>query len=125
MWIKRGFIAALLVGLAVTGWKSLQLEAALATERHAHEQTRTALDLAITEGQRWILATDAITLSAEAQKVALESCLNREAQAQTDAQARKKILNSAKPRPRLETETKQVVDDETRARIASRLNRDL
>lgn len=125
MRIELCLILALAVGLAAVGWKSLRLERELMKEQVVHAQTQTALAAALTEGQRWRTVAAEHLIVADAQKGALESCLARESQAQTDAQARKNILNSAKPRPRPETETRQVVDDETRIRAASRLNRDL
>lgn len=94
-------------------------------EQAAHARTRAELTTALVELQRWRTVAGETLMAADAQKQLAEACLAREAQSQSDANARKSILTQAKPRPRTETENRQVVDDETRARAVSRLNRGL
>lgn len=75
------------------------------------------------ERDEWRAAAEAYQKDAEAQAENARLCLDREAQAALDAAERAAILRQAKPRPRPQQE--QVVDDETRARVADRLNRPL
>ena len=66
------------------------------------------------------------------QKIAIEglqdstlACMEREAKAYEDAKQRESILSKASTRQRTQTEEKEVVDDETRKAVVSRLNRSL
>ena len=88
----------------------------LETERLNHAAT-------LKERDEWKAAAEAYQKNAEAQAENARLCLDREAQAALDAAERTAIMQQAKPRPRLEQE--QVVDDETRIRVADRLNRPL
>lgn len=94
--------------VAVSG----QLEA----ERLNHAAT-------LKERDEWKAAAEAYRKNAEAQAENARLCLDREAKAALDAAERTAIMQQAKPRPRPEQE--QVVDDETRNRVAGRLNRPL
>lgn len=104
-------------------WKARNLQTLFDLEVVAHAQTRAALEQAVQEGQRWATAAQATLEAAEAQQTVAEACLQREAEAQTDADARNAIMAQAKPRPQPEKD--KVVDDETRTRVADRLNRPL
>lgn len=75
------------------------------------------------ERDEWKAAAEAYQKNAEAQAENARTCLDREAKAARDATERAAIMKQAKPRPRPEQE--QVVDDETRTRVADRLNRPL
>lgn len=97
------------IGLVVV---SGQLEA----ERLNHAAT-------LKERDEWKAAAEAYRKDAEAQAENARTCLKREAKAALDAAERTAIMQQAKPRPRLKQE--QVVDDETRNRVAGRLNRPL
>lgn len=88
----------------------------LETERLNHAAT-------LKERDEWKAAAEAYQKNAEAQAENARLCLDREAQAALDAAERAAIMQQAKPRPRPEQE--QVVDDETRTRVADRLNRPL
>lgn len=88
----------------------------LETERLNHAAT-------LKERDEWKAAAEAYQKNAEAQAENARTCLDREAQAALNAAERAAIMKQAKPRPRPEQE--QVVDDETRNRVAGRLNRPL
>lgn len=88
----------------------------LETERLNHAAT-------LKERDEWKAAAEAYQKNAEAQAENARLCLDREAQAALNAAERAAIMQQAKPRPRPEQE--QVVDDETRIRVAGRLNRPL
>lgn len=88
----------------------------LETERLNHAAT-------LKERDEWKAAAEAYQKNAEAQAENARLCLDREAQAALNAAERAAIMQQAKPRPRPEQE--QVVDDETRNRVAGRLNRGL
>lgn len=88
----------------------------LETERLNHAAT-------LKERDEWKAAAEAYQKNAEAQAENARLCLDREAQAALNAAERAAIMKQAKPRPRPEQE--QVVDDETRNRVAGRLNRPL
>ena len=88
----------------------------LETERLNHAAT-------LKERDEWKAAAEAYQKNAEAQAENARLCLDREAQAALNAAERAAIMQQAKPRPRPEQE--QVVDDETRNRVAGRLNRPL
>lgn len=88
----------------------------LETERLNHAAT-------LKERDEWKATAEAYRKDAEAQAKNARTCLDREAKAALDAAERTAIMQQAKPRPRLEQE--QVVDDETRNRVAGRLNRPL
>lgn len=75
------------------------------------------------ERDQWRTAAEAYQKNAEAQAENARTCLDREAQAALDAAERAAIMKQAKPRPR--PEHGQMVDDETRTRVADRLNRPL
>lgn len=94
------------------------LESSLAAEKAAHAVTRQERD-------DWKARAEAAATRAEALADNARRCLEREAQAQADAAERAAIMDAARPRPRTETEKAKVVDDETRKRVADRLNRPL
>ena len=114
---------ALAAGLAL--WQVSAARLDLSREELAHARTQAELTAAHDEARRWRLAAGENLLAAEAQKTLAEACLTREAAARTDADARAAILGASKPRPRPTTEKRLVVDDETRSRAVSRLNRGL
>lgn len=88
----------------------------LETERLNHAAT-------LKERDEWKAAAEAYQKNAVAQAENARTCLDREAKAARDAAERTAIMQQVKPRPRPEQE--QVVDDETRTRVADRLNRPL
>lgn len=94
------------------------LESSLAAEKAAHAVTRQERD-------NWKAQAEAALDRAEALADTARACLTREAQARADAAERAAIMEAAQPRPRTEAETAKVVDDETRKRVADRLNRPL
>lgn len=89
-----------------------QLEA----ERLNHAST-------LKERDEWKAAAETYKKDAEAQAGNTRACLDREAKAALDAAERAAIMKQVKPQARPEQE--QVVDDETRNRVAGRLNRPL
>lgn len=90
----------------------------LNAERLNHAVTRQERD-------NWKAQTEAALARAEALADTARACLTREAQARANAAERAAIMDAARPRPRTEAETAKVVDDETRKRVADRLNRPL
>lgn len=104
------------IGLLV--WRNQYLNSELKLEKAAHETTRLKRDT-------WKAQAEAALARAEALADTARACLTREAQARADAAERAAIMEAAKPRPRTEPEKAQVVDDETRKRVAARLNRPL
>lgn len=75
------------------------------------------------ERDEWKAAARMYQQAAEAQAENARTCLDREAKAALDAAERAAIMKQVKPQARPEQE--QVVDDETRNRVAGRLNRPL
>lgn len=109
---------ALVGALAGASWAWWSIRAELETEKTAHA-------LACKERDEWQAKAKAATTRAEGLADTARACLAREAQAQADAAERAAILDAAEPRPRTHEETEQVVDNETRKRVAARLNRPL
>lgn len=97
-------------------WRLDCVNGQLEAERRDHAAT-------LKERDEWKATAEAYRKDAEAQAKNARTCLDREAKAALDAAERTAIMQQAKPRPRLEQE--QVVDDETRNRVAGRLNRPL
>lgn len=120
---KHYAVIGLLVLLAL--WRIDNLHGKLALERSEHQNTKDALAEAVKEGNGWKAAYEEAYRAVETHRQATRACLDREAEARAAEQERKAILQAAQPRPRTETENKQVVDDETRKRTADRLNRPL
>lgn len=114
-WTVYLVIAACFGGLI---WHTKTLKADLALERVSHEATRKERD-------DWKSQALAARTSAEALAASARACLDREAQAQADAEERAIIMANMKARPRTEAEQAKVVDDETRSRVVERLNRGL
>lgn len=106
-------------------WRCDNLASRLDVEMAGHVKTRTELEHAMGQVQSWTAAYLEAMDAAGAQKKLAEACLAREFAARADAETRKAILAPVKPRPRTAEEHKKVVDDETRARVADRLNRPL
>lgn len=90
----------------------------LDAERLRHEATALERD-------QWKTAAEAYRKDAEAQAENARLCLDREAKAARDAAERAAIVKQARPRARSAEEKNKVVDDETRTRVADRLNRPL
>lgn len=90
----------------------------LSAERLNHAVTRQERD-------DWKAQAEEAAMRAEALAENAYRCLEREAKARADAAERTAIMEAAKPRQRAETEKTKVVDDETRKRVADRLNRPL
>lgn len=110
-----------LAGLALCACIALcarcnHLEGKLASEKTAHEQTRSERD-------NFRLQFEQERLNAEALGDNARACLAREALAQTNARERAKIMEMAKPGAR--SENGQIIDDATRAVVIERLNRGL
>lgn len=91
-----------------------QLEA----EKIAHAATAKERD-------QWMAAAEAYRKEAIAQAENTKMCLDREAKASQEAQARAAIVKNAKPCERTAQEKNKVVDDETRHNAVLRLNRPL
>lgn len=121
--MKRAAVVAACV--LVFLWKYWALNVDYKHELDAHLQTQKQLNIALSEVRNWRMVAGETLIAAEAQKQLAEACLVRESEARADEEARKAILTPAKPRPRTVAEKQQVVDDATRARAVSRLNRGL
>lgn len=120
---KHYAVFVLLMVLAL--WKIDRLRSDLKLERSNHQNTKDALADAVEKGNGWKAAYEEAYRAAETHRQETQACLGREAEARAASQERKSILQAAQPRPRPETEKTQVVDDETRKRVADRLNRPL
>lgn len=118
-------IIALSLLLLLALWRIDNVQGSLKLEKANHKHTQESLATAIAAGKQWEAAYNEALSSAAAQGQATQACLEREAQAHEAQEERDAILQAAQPRPRTTTEQKQVVDDETRANIANRLNRPL
>ncbi len=112
------FAIGFALAAAIQYFAAQTLECSLAAERAAHAVTRQERD-------DWKVQAEAATTRAEALADNARRCLEREAQTQADAAERAAIMEAARPRPRTETEKAKGVDDETRKRVADRLNRPL
>lgn len=99
-------------------WRTQYLGSELELEKAAHKAT-------MRERDDWEAQALAARASAEALAENARACLAREVRAQADAAERAAIMAQVKPRPRTEAEQTKVVDDETRKRVADRLNRPL
>ena len=119
--IWLGILVVVFVGLLL--WRVDHLSGELKGEKTAHE--KTALKLADAEKERdgWRGSYDEAVQDIFAQRKNAQDCLDREVLARTAAAERAAIMNHAKPRPRPKQE--EVVDHETRSRVAGRLNRPL
>lgn len=119
--IWLGVLCAVFVALLL--WRVDHLSGELKGEKTAHE--KTALKLADAEKERdgWHFSYEEAVQDIFAQRKNAQDCLDREAAAQASAAERAAIMKQVKPRPRPKQE--EVVDDETRSRIAGRLNRPL
>lgn len=129
-WLVAGLTALLLACLAWAHVQGLRLDAVRAdTERKiqaeqiAHNSTRSELAKAKAEAARWADVATLARAATTTMQATAQAAMAREAQGRADATARKQILSEAKPRPRTDDETKEVVDDVTRYRAADRLNR--
>lgn len=115
-------LAFLAVGFALAAvvqyFAARGLESSLAAEKAVHAVTRQERD-------DWKAQAEEAAMRAEALAENARRCLEREAKARADAAERTAIMEAAKPRQRAETEKTKVVDDETRKRVADRLNRPL
>lgn len=117
-------VAAVLLayGLAVSGvalWRAWQLDTAQASIASLTKDLAAAqADVA-----RWEAAAKAKDVAAAAQAQLAASCLQRAAQAQTDAAAIADIMGQAKSSDIAPEQARQGVDDATRQRAADMLNR--
>lgn len=117
---------AVVVLLVLTAlWRMESLSDALMAEQEAHRETTAKLESVTAECEAWVAAYFEIKEAAEGQKDAVQACLDREAKSRKDAVERTAILSQAKPTTRPQSEQEKVVDDETRGRVADRLNRPL
>ena len=105
-----------LLALALPLWRLECVNGQLEAERRDHAAT-------LKERDEWKATAEAYRKNAEAQAENARTCLGREAKAALDAAERAAIMKQVKPQARPEQE--QVVDDETRNRVAGRLNRPL
>lgn len=132
-WIPLAAMTALL--LAACAWahvQGLRLDAARAdaarqvqTEQVAHNATRGQLAAA---GHEIVRLRSLLELARNATVIvqgSLRDALQREAEAVSAATARKQILDQMRTRVRTEAEKLEVVDDDTRRRVADRINRPL
>lgn len=118
--VVRGLLFLALAGLM---WRLDHVSGQLEAEKTARAMAEARVEEVIDESEAWVAAYWEALDEIKAQKDNAQACLDREAKARTDAAERKAILEQAKPRPRPQQE--QVVDDETRNRVAGRLNRPL
>lgn len=121
----RLFWCAVVVLVLAALWRMESLSDALTAEQEAHRETTAKLESVTTECEAWVTAYFEIKEAAEAQKDNAQACLDREAKSRKDAVERAAILLQAKPTTRPQSEQEKVVDDETRGRVADRLNRPL
>lgn len=132
-WIPLAAMTALL--LAACAWahvQGLRLDAVRAdaarqvqTEQVAHNATRGQLAAA---GHEIVRLRSLLELARNATVTvqgSLRDALQREAEAVSAATARKQILDQMRTRVRTEAEKLEVVDDDTRRRVADRINRPL
>ena len=127
-WILAGLAVALLASLAWGYAQDLRLDAVRAelfAEQSAHSVTRAALDLSLRETAELRIALAYAHNSTAAVQGSLRDALAREAEAMSAAVARKQILDQVRTRTRTEAEKQEVVDDDTRHRVADRINRPL
>ena len=120
---KRLLLLALIAVLAL--WRCSVLQGKYELEQSKHQNTKDALADAIEKGNGWKAAYEEAYTTAEDHRQATQACLEREVEERAASQERKAILQAAQPRPRTETEQTQVIDNETRKRVAARLNRPL
>lgn len=109
---------AIVFVLALLVWRIDHVNGQLEAERGSHAVTTKERD-------EWKAAAEEYRKEATAQAENARTCLDRAAKAEKDAEERTAIMQQAKPRPRLEPERGEVVDDETRRRVVGRLNRPL
>lgn len=122
----RLIVCAVVVLLVLAAlWRMESLSDAFTAEQEAHRETIAKLESITAECEAWVAAYFEIKEAAEGQKDAAQACLDREVKARKDAVERATILSQAKPTPRPQSEKEKVVDDETRGRVADRLNRPL
>lgn len=114
-------VFAVAVALTVLGFRSLRSE--LEAERAAHAATARSLSTALEANARWKRAGEVLEGQLAAQSGVAEACLKREAQAARAAKEREAILREARTEVEAATPQTGVVDNETRRRIADRLNR--
>lgn len=131
-WILAGLAVALLAALAWGYAQGLRLDAVRAdaarqitAEQAAHNATRAELTTARQEIDALSLALAYAHNSTAAVQGSLRDALAREAEAMSAAVARKQILDQVRTRTRTEAEKLEVVDDDTRHRVADRINRPL
>ena len=124
MRMKLFWFAAVALALAAI-WRMDALSDALKAEQAAHRETTAKLESVTAECEAWVAGYFEVKEAAEAQKDAVQACLDREAAARKNATERAAILSRAKPTARPQSEKEKVVDDETRGRVADRLNRPL
>lgn len=121
--INKKWMYVLCVSLfLVSAWNRV-IFAQLKAERADHLLTQERLEKSSANEKAWVDAYQRALANAKAQQENAQACLDREAKARMDATERAAILGQANPRPRPQQE--QVVDDETRNRVAGRLNRPL
>ena len=119
----RTFILLLIALLAL--WRCSVLQGKYELEQSKHQKTQNALAEAVEKGNGWKAAYEEANGKAAAIGLTAQACLKREAAANEAVQERREILQAAQPRPRTATEQTQVVGNETRNRVALRLNRPL
>lgn len=136
-WLKGSWLPLILTALllAACAWahvQGLRLDAVQAkaaqevtAEQAAHNATRAELATARQEIDALQLALAFAQKSTAAVQTSLRDALDREAEAVSAAAARKQILDSMRTRTRTEAETLEVIDDDTRHRVADRINRPL
>ena len=119
--IGLGILCVVFVGLLL--WRVDHVEGQLKAEKTGHEKNVVLLADAEKERDGWRNAYNKAVEDVFAQRDNAQACLDREVAAQASAAERAAIMKQVKPRPRPKQE--EVVDDETRSRIAGRLNRPL
>ena len=125
-WLVASLGTALLASLAWGYVQGTRLDA----ERSSHEtttlkleQVQAELGRSVAEAARWADVAALAQAVTTSMKATAQAAIEREARARVDASERQHILSKASPRQRTATETKEVVDDDTRHRAAARLNR--
>lgn len=119
-------VLCILFALVWSRVQHMRLDAAraeLSAEQSAHAATSAELAESRREATGLRLALDQARNATEALQDNLRAALAREVQARSDAQTRKKIMQAMRTRERTGAEALEVMDDQTRAVVAARLNR--
>lgn len=104
---------------------ALFLGAWLQISRAQNTALNTKLEQAEAESEQWAAVAASRQATIETMQSTTAACIDREAKALADLEARENIFNSAAVRLRTEQESREVIDDATRKAVVDRLNRPL